>query len=174
MPDPEPTPISKPLLETYVDQAYKYLEKGKLEEAKEKAIQALEIDQNYQRARDLLSAIKKEHYAIGWTYFDDSHYNEAITEFKKAINIDSQFKEAHFHLGVSYIAQKRYAEAINVFEKTISIDQRFKEAYFNLGLAHFEREEYEAAREAANNALEIDADYEPALLLIEFITKQRQ
>ncbi len=174
-PSPKPVPAPEPpLKEVYVDEGYRYFEEGKLEEAKEKAYQALEIDPNYQRALTLLSKIKEKYYDLGWTFLDEGRYNQAITEFKKAINIDPKFKKAHFHLGVVYIEQKRYTEAIKAFKKVIDIDPDFKEAYFNLGLAHFEREEYEAAKQAANKALALDPNYEPARVLIEFMTNLRQ
>ncbi len=113
---------------------------------------------------------KDKYYRRGLTFFDESQYSEAIEAFKNAINIDSEFKEAHFYLGVIYIKQKRHAEAIKAFEKAIRIDSEFKEAYYNLSLVHLERNDRAKAREAAKNALRIDPYYEPARLLIEFVT----
>ncbi len=113
---------------------------------------------------------KDKYYGRGLTFFDESQYSEAIEAFKNAINIDSEFKEAHFYLGVIYIKQKRHAEAIEAFEEAIRIDSEFKEAYYNLSLVHLERNDREKAREAAKSALRIDPYYEPARLLIEFVT----
>ena len=113
---------------------------------------------------------KDEYYGRGLTFFDESQYSEAIEAFKNTINIDSEFKEAHFYLGVIYIKQKRHAEAIEAFEEAIRIDSEFKEAYYNLSLVHLERNDREKAREAAKSALRIDPYYEPARLLIEFVT----
>ena len=162
---PEPSPIS------LVNQGRTHLKQNELEKATKKAKQALEINRNYEPADKLLSEIKERHYGRGWKFFDEEQHDQAIVEFKNAINIDSNFKEAHFHLGVIYIEQNRHSEAIEAFEKAISIDHRFKDAYFNLGLAHFESGEREAAKKAANKALAIDRNYEPARVLIEFITK---
>ncbi len=162
---PEPSPIS------LVNQGRTHLKQNELEEATKKAKQALKINRNYEPADKLLSEIKERHYGRGWKFFDEELYDQAIAEFKNAINIDSNFKEAHFHLGVIYIEQNRHSEAIEAFEKAISIDDRFKEAYFNLGLAHFERGERQEAKKAADKALSIDSNYEPARVLIEFITR---
>lgn len=113
---------------------------------------------------------KDEYYDRGLAFFDDSQYEEAITAFKNAINIDSEFKEAHFYLGVIYIKQKKHTDAIKAFEEAIRIDPNFKQAYYNLSLVHLERNNRAKAREAAKSALRIDEYYEPARLLIEFVT----
>ena len=170
-PDPKPPEPPEPSPISLVNQGHTHLKQNELEEATKKAKQALDINRNYELADKLLSEIKERHYGRGWKSFDEELYDQAIVEFKSAINIDSNFKEAHFHLGVIYIEQNRHSEAIEAFEKAISIDDRFKEAYFNLGLAHFESGEREAAKKAADKALIIDPNYEPARVLIEFITK---
>lgn len=113
---------------------------------------------------------KDEYYSRGLTFFNESQYPEAVKAFKNAINIDSEFKEAHFYLGFIYIKQKKHTEAIKAFEEAIRIDPNFKQAYYNLSLVHLERNDRAKAREAANSALRIDEYYEPARLLIEFVT----
>lgn len=168
-PDPPDPPDPSPVV--LVNQGRTHLRQGKLEDATKKAKDALYLDPNYSPADQLLSEIKERHYGQGWKFFDEEQQDRAIVEFRSVIDIDPKFKEAHFHLGVIYIEQSKHSEAIEAFEKAISIDQGFKEAYFNLGLAHFERGEREAAKKAANRALEIDPNYEPARVLIEFITK---
>lgn len=166
-----PELLKKPTPVALVDQGHTHLKQGELEEATKKAKQALEIDPIYAPGHELLSKIKQRHYGRGWQFFDEEQHDQAIVEFEYAITIDPQFKEAHFHLGVIYIERKWHAEAIKSFEKAISIDNRFKEAYFNLGLAYFERDERQEAKKAADKALEIDPTYEPARVLIDFITK---
>lgn len=165
IPDPEPVPDPEPL----VVQGHEHLGKGELEEATQKSEEALEIDADYQRAHQLLSAITETYYGRGWTFFDEEQYGKAITAFKNAINIDPKFKKAHCHLGVIYIEQERYTEAVKALEKAAEIDSGFKEAHFNLALAYLKLGKFEFARNAATAALEIDPNYEPARMLIEFI-----
>lgn len=170
-PDSERLELVEVTPEVLVNQGHIHLKQSALEAATDTAKQALETDPTYEPAHELLSKIKYRHYGRGWKFFDEEQHDQAIVEFKYAINIDRKFKEAYFHLGVIYIEQNRYIEAIEALEKTVNLDHRFKEAYFNLGLAHFEREEHQEAKKAANKALKIDPNYEPALVLIEFITK---
>ena len=164
-PAPDPVPDPGPL----VDQGYIHLGRGELEKALKKVRQALDIDADYQRTHQLSSAIKETYYGRGWTFFDEEHYEKAITAFKHAINIDPKFKEAYCHLGVIYIEQQRHTEAIKMLRKATEIDPRFKEAHFNLALAYLQLGEFEFARNAAEAALEIDPNYEPARIFIEFI-----
>ncbi len=157
-------------IERYVEEGHIFLKQSKLEKAMEKAKQALSLDPNYAPAHELLSKIKQRYYGLGWTFFDEEQYDQAIAAFQNAISIAPKFKEAHNHLGVVYIKQGKYLEAIVALEEAINIDEAFKEAYFNLALAYLELGEFEAAINAANYALEIDPKYEPARMLIEFIT----
>ncbi len=158
-----------PLVQRYVNEGHIHLRQGKLEKAMEKANQALDLDRNYPPAHELLSKIKQRYYGLGWIFFDEEQYDQAIAAFQNAIGIDPKFKEAHNHLGVVYIKQENYAEAIEVLKEALKIDEQFKEAYFNLALAHLELGEFEAAKNAANHALNIDPDYEPADMLIRLI-----
>ncbi len=167
-PLPPPPPVSDP--GPLVDQGYVHLGSGELEEATEMARHALNLDPNYESAHTLLLKIKQRYYGLGWTFFDEEQYNRAIIEFRSAINIDPEFKKAHNHLGVVYIKQEKYTEAIHALKKAINIDERFKEAYFNLALACLELGEFECARKATNEALRIYPNYEPARILLEFIT----
>ena len=57
-----------PLVQRYVNEGHIHLRQGKLEEAMEKANQALDLDQNYPPAHELLSKIKQRYYGLGWTY----------------------------------------------------------------------------------------------------------
>ena len=168
-PPPPPPPVLILNPTQLVDEGYRHLGSGELEEATKKARQALNINEDYQRARQLLSEIKETYYGCGWTFFDEEQYAKAIASFKNALNIDPKFKEAHCHLGVIYIEQQRYTEAVKVLEKATEIDQRFKEAHFNLALAYLRLGKFEFAKNAANVALEIDTNYEPARILIDFI-----
>ena len=158
-----------PLVQRYVNEGHIHLRQGKLEKAMEKANQALDLDRNYPPAHELLSKIKQRYYGLGWIFFDEEQYDQAIAAFQNAIGIDPKFKEAHNHLGVVYIKQENYAEAIEVLKEALKIDEQFKEAYFNLALAHLELGEFEAAAKAANAALNIDPGYEPAKIIIKLI-----
>ena len=138
-PDNKPVPVSDPVLltkERHVDQAYIHFGRGELKDAVKKARQALKVDPNYQRARDLLSEIKDTYYGRGWTFFDEEQYDKAIDAFKNAIDIEGRFKEAYCHLAVIYIKRKEYTEAVKTLKEAIKIDRRFKEAHFNLSLAY--------------------------------------
>ena len=154
----------------YVEEGHIFLKQSKLEKAMNQARQALNLDPDYELAHELLSKIKQRYYGLGWTFFDEKQYDQAIAAFQNSISIDEKFKEAHNHLGVVYIKQGKYLEAIVTLEEAINIDETFKEAYFNLALAYLELGEFEAAINAANYALEIDPNYEPAHMLIELIT----
>ncbi len=168
-PKPKPKPKPEPDYERFVNQGYKYLNKGDIETAEKKATQALSRNPNYKRAYELKAKIKERYYIRGWRLFGEEQYNKAIEQFEKTIALDSTFKEAYCYLGAVYIQQEKYLQAIEVLRKAIDIDEQFEEAYFNLALAYLKRGHFEEAREAAEAALRIDPNYEPPRVLIEFI-----
>ena len=155
--------------ENYVNQGYILLGNGELKKAEQQARQALQIDSTYQRADQLLSAIKQTHYGQGLAFLDANHFEKAIAEFKKSVNIDSRFKEALCNLGVSYIQKEDYTEATVSLQEAIDIDPYFIEAHFNLSLAYLMLGDFENARNAANNALRINPNYEPAHQILDSI-----
>lgn len=166
-------PPLPPSPQPYVDQGNTYLGQGELEKALDQVEQALDIRSNYAPALTLKVKIKERYAARGKWFFEEEKYDEAIEAFNNAININISLtlKEPHNYLGIIYIRQERYREAIDAFSKTIRIDVNFKEAYFNRGLAYLELREFEKAIVNAEDALRIDPYYEPARMLIEFITQ---
>ena len=98
-----------------------------------------------------------------------NRYNEAISEFHKAIAINLNYEEAHYGLGLSYLHCNRYNEAINACEQAISINRNYKEAYLVLGHAHLKSGNNSKAITAANAALKIDPYYQPARQLLDVI-----
>src|SRR5919108_4246476 len=45
---------------------------------------------------------KQQHYAKGTGYLADGKYNEAVLEFRSALQIDPAFADAHHRLGLAY------------------------------------------------------------------------
>lgn len=161
-----------PDCQDYVDEGNAYLEQGDLENALNKAEIALDLDRNCTPAHELKLKIKERYAARGKWFFEDEKYDEAIEAFSNAININIslKLKEPYNYLGIIYIRQEKYREAIDAFSEAVAIDANFKEAYFNRALAHLELGAFEEAIVNAKDALRIDPNYEPARMLIEFIT----
>jgi len=83
------------------------------------------------------------HNNRGFDYCQIGHYDQAISDFSKAIEINPRLAHAYNNRGWAYIKKWQYDQAISDFSKTIEIDPRFVEAYFHRAVGYFLVEEYE-------------------------------
>lgn len=77
------------------------------------------------------------HYNRGIAYSKaGSHHEEAIKDFRSAIELKPQFSKAYNNLGNELRYTGRYEEAAMNFNKAIELDPQMGEAYYNLGLLY--------------------------------------
>ena len=79
----------------------------------------------------------------GFAYCEMGQYDQAISDFSKAIEINPRLAHAYNNRGWAYIKKWQYDQAISDFNKTIEIDPGFAEAYFNRAVVYFFKEEYD-------------------------------
>ncbi|MDE0085255.1 MAG: tetratricopeptide repeat protein [Candidatus Poribacteria bacterium] len=109
------------------------------------------------------------HTNHGFSLLNDKRYDEALTEFQKAIVINPNYKKAGYGIGLAHLHSQRYTEAISAFGQAIGKDPNYKEAYYGLGLAHFKSGDNSKAMIAVNEALKIDPHYQLAKQLLSTI-----
>ena len=108
----------------------------------------------------------------------DAHKNdrdeEAVEDFKQAVQLDPDFAEAHYRLGVvlhitgqTDEAQKSFEEAVKAYEKLTKQDPKNSDAYYFMALCYERLDKYEdavrALKEAVRNSPDDDKYYELAL-----------
>ena len=62
---------------------------------------------------------------MGNAYARMNLYNQAIVEYKKALEIDPDYSQAHFNLGFIYHKQGRFDEAAKEYEKVLILNPHF-------------------------------------------------
>lgn len=92
-------------------------------------------------------------------YFGQGKYEQAIEEYKKAINADPEFSTAYLYLGDTYYKLNKYDDAIQQYSEAIKKDPKNKRPYHYLGDAYLAKNNVEKAIENYQKALEIDPDY---------------
>jgi len=105
--------------------------------------------------------ISEEYYNRGLTQYVTGQYDQAISDYTKAIEIKPTFAEAYNNRGLAYEKKGKYTQAISDYTKAIEINSTFAEAYNNRGTAHAEKGKPDLAISDYNKALEInqkDAD----------------
>jgi superkiller protein 3 len=83
-------------------------------------------------------------------------YQEAINEYRKAIERDRVWSEPNRRIGLALRAQGKLEEAIEEFRTAIRKDRRSAPAYNDLGVALAQKGQLEEAREQFRLALQIN------------------
>ena len=81
-------------------------------------------------------------------------YDEAMSEFKNAVEADPSYAAAHNALGYHYRRKGLLTKAIEEFKAAVNLAQDF-ESYFNLGKALFDMGRHTEARDAFQRCLSL-------------------
>jgi serine/threonine protein kinase len=124
-------------------------ERGLLEEAKEWAARALEIDDTFHLSRETMGSV-----------LDDlGDFEGAEVHYRKAVALQPQDPEVSYNFGLALQRSERWAEAIDAYQKALALQPRLSHAWSNLGIAYEALGDLRRAEEAYRNALH----HEPCL-----------
>jgi predicted O-linked N-acetylglucosamine transferase (SPINDLY family) len=79
---------------------------------------------------------------------------QALIEFKKAINLNKSFSDGYFNIGTTLIKLFKYNEALYYFHKCIEINKNYYDAYFNLADCYKRIKDYENSIKYYDKCLE--------------------
>lgn len=136
---------SPDLAMAYVHRGAEYHEKGDLKAAAE----------DYRKA----IVLKDDAYAhsnLAMIYKEEKRYDEAESEYAKAVRIKPDFWGAFYDRGNLYKDTGRFALAVEDYTKAIKLLPGFAEAYANRGTAHFYNGEDDLALSDFNRAIRFD------------------
>lgn len=95
----------------------------------------------------------------GIVYSDLKNYNQALSDFNKAIEINPQYQNAYNNRGIVYQSIHNYTQAINDFNKVIELNPTHSIAYRNRGVAYNSLGRYTQALNDLNIAIELNPQY---------------
>jgi len=78
----------------------------------------------------------KAHFKAGLAYYDKGQFDEAIAEYKKAIEISPDYAEARSNLGAAYGKKRLFDEAIVEYKEAVKINPNLFEAHVGLGVIY--------------------------------------
>lgn len=102
------------------------------------------------------------YYNLGVLLQDHGGFDEAISNYMKAIQIKPNFVEAYYNLGVASQHLGQPDKAINCYQEVIRLNPDHSAAYLNLGIALKETEQLDEAIKAFQMALQLKQDYDIA------------
>jgi tetratricopeptide (TPR) repeat protein len=87
----------------------------------------------------------REYFEKGTELLYQSHFQQAIAQFDKAIETQPDNFEAWHFKGSAWANLRKYDKALECYEKAISINPRYAESYFNLGLLYEQQNDKQTA-----------------------------
>ncbi len=103
------------------------------------------------------------HKNLGLILAERGQVDEAIVQYRKAVEIKPDYAEAHYSLGVVLARRGQVDEAIAQYQKAVEIKPDYAEALNNLGLALAQCGRLNEAIAEYQKAVEINPDYAEAL-----------
>src|SRR5579863_3308973 len=76
---------------------------------------------------------KKKYLESGMKYMDDSKYDSAVIQFRKAIQIDTKFAEAHYQLALADMKLTHNQDAFREMSQVVELDPNHFKARVALG-----------------------------------------
>jgi arylsulfatase A-like enzyme/Tfp pilus assembly protein PilF len=120
-----------------------------LDAALEQITQVIEQDPAIMEARQIRGRILLKQNKV----------EEAIAEFKEALNIDPDYESAIFSLAEAYKKAKKYDEAIAGFKRLMQMDARDSKPPFNLGDIYLELKDIDKAIPYLQKSIQIDPEH---------------
>ena len=155
----------------YYNLADTYFEMENLQDASEKVLEALRLNDNDQDTLKLQKNIVRAYLKQGRDYFTRGNLEAAKISAKATLKLDSNYQLAHkllddikqtYYKQGLVLVNRAHPEAINALQKVVEIDPDFKDAHYSLGEIYFKIGDLEAAQKEAREVLRIDQNYEPA------------
>lgn len=132
---------------TYFKEGIKLHEKGKLEEAIQQYLKAIENNPEFDRA----------YFNLGATLFSLKKYDEAIEHFKKVIELNPMDAQTYYVWGNALFHLNKFDEALKQYDRVLEIEPRNAGAMFLRGNALSELNKFAEAVEDYRKAIEIDS-----------------
>jgi tetratricopeptide (TPR) repeat protein len=102
---------------------------------------------------------KLEYLASGEKYFKSGKFQEAVVQFRNAIQIDPNYAESHYQLGRGYLAIRNPEAAFKEITQAVTLQPGHKEAQVQLAALLIARREFDKASAALQRVLEQDPNH---------------
>ncbi len=160
--------------EASLNLAITYNELGEFKKAEEVMAMAAQIARDKRGKLDHFVAGKlaNEHYRIGNIYLDFGLYDDAIEEYRKALELYPELPDVHTKLGVALRNKGEFEEAIVHFNRAKEINPSYSAAWVQLGLTYYMKGLTGLAVEEWENALKENPGLKEAEAYLRFIKKE--
>lgn len=102
-------------------------------------------------------------FDLAWELADKGKYDEAIPEWRKALQFSPSDARVHMNLGMALVRVGKTDEGTGHYQRALEIDPNYPEAHMNLGIALAEAGKLDEAIGHYQKALEGDPEFPEAL-----------
>ncbi len=86
-----------------------------------------------------------EYLQKGISYEHEEKFDEALSEYQKAVSLYPKYNDALYNMGMIYFRKERWEEAVDAFRKIIELNPSDGEAHYHLAIAYLGLERYKDA-----------------------------
>jgi tetratricopeptide (TPR) repeat protein len=115
-----------------------------------------------QRGAQQKIGLAPAYYNRGNAYFAKGYYEQAISDYDKAIELEPNNAIVYFSRGKAYAYNNKFDEAISDYNKAIEINPKFAMAYFYRAQSYSETHEYERASADYGKTIDLEPKFELA------------
>ena len=83
---------------------------------------------NYRQAVSAQPASAEAYSNLGWGYYGQRNYSEAVKAFEYALSLDRSYLDAHYGLGLAHKEAGDKAAALAAFEATVKLAEQLDNA----------------------------------------------
>ena len=113
-----------------------------------------------------ISSDAKDYFNRGVANDSSGRFNEAISDYSKALEIDPGFAAAYNNRGIAYELIGQYDRAIYDYSKFIDLNPTDAVAYSNRGIAYFFNKDFDNAWKDIKKAQALGCKIHPEFLKI--------
>ena len=101
----------------------------------------------------------EKYYKSAAAYHNLGEFEQAISEYRKAIALDPNSPIIYNRLGIAYSELKQYDAALDAYQKALALSPMTAEPHYNIGLVHLKQGDFPRALEAFKRAIAIDVEW---------------
>src|ERR1700693_1336577 len=98
---------------------------------------------------------KLKYVASGESYFKTGKYQEAVIQFRSALEIDPRFAPAHHLLGRTYLALRNPGSAYRELTEAVTLDPSNSDAQLEFAALLLGRRQFDQAQSVAQKVLDL-------------------
>lgn len=96
------------------------------------------------------------HNNLAMAYIDAGMIDEAIIEYKKAIEVGDYYPQTHYNLANAYFEKGRFAEGMEELKRSLEIDENFIYTHEKLAAIYYQQGKLDLASKHARKVLELE------------------